>query len=174
MSQASATGTDEQFAARELVRSWAAGSNAVAAAREIEQGDPGSVARAVRGSGPARHLRRGDARRVRWGRRHRRRPVRDGRRGRRRDGPRSDRHHGALPRWSSRVRRPTCWRRWRPASAPPGVALTADLQYDERPGIRHRRVRAGRRSRGGAAAARRLRTSSCSSTPPPTVSRSNR
>ena len=42
MSQASATGTDEQFAARELVRSWAAGSNAVAAAREIEQGDPGA------------------------------------------------------------------------------------------------------------------------------------
>ncbi len=40
MSQASATGTDEQFAARELVRSWAAGSNAVQAAREIEQGDP--------------------------------------------------------------------------------------------------------------------------------------
>ncbi|MGH3676065.1 MAG: acyl-CoA dehydrogenase family protein [Mycobacterium sp.] len=42
MSQASATGTDEQFAARELVRSWAAGSNAVAAAREVEQGDPGA------------------------------------------------------------------------------------------------------------------------------------
>ena len=40
MSQASATGTDEQFAARQLVRSWAAGSNAVKAAREIEQGDP--------------------------------------------------------------------------------------------------------------------------------------
>ncbi len=40
MSQASATATDEQFAARELVRSWAAGSNAVKAAREIEQGDP--------------------------------------------------------------------------------------------------------------------------------------
>ena len=39
MSQASATVTDEQFAARELVRSWAAGSGAVAAAREIEQGD---------------------------------------------------------------------------------------------------------------------------------------
>ena len=40
MSQASATGTDEQFAARELVRSWAAGSNAVKAARDVEQGDP--------------------------------------------------------------------------------------------------------------------------------------
>ncbi|HET9563782.1 MAG TPA: acyl-CoA dehydrogenase family protein, partial [Mycobacterium sp.] len=40
MAQASATGTDEQFAARELVRSWAAGSNAVKAARAIEQGDP--------------------------------------------------------------------------------------------------------------------------------------
>ncbi len=40
MSQASATVTDEQFAARELVRSWAAGSNAVKAARDIEQGDP--------------------------------------------------------------------------------------------------------------------------------------
>ncbi|HKV18908.1 MAG TPA: acyl-CoA dehydrogenase [Mycobacterium sp.] len=40
MSQASATVTDEQFAARELVRSWAAGSNAVEAARAIEKGDP--------------------------------------------------------------------------------------------------------------------------------------
>ncbi|WP_123028299.1 acyl-CoA dehydrogenase [Mycolicibacterium stellerae] len=40
MSQASATVTDEQFAARELVRSWAAGSNAVKAARDIEKGDP--------------------------------------------------------------------------------------------------------------------------------------
>ncbi len=39
MSQASATVTDEQFAARELVRSWAAGSGAVEAARAIEQGD---------------------------------------------------------------------------------------------------------------------------------------
>ena len=40
MSQASATATDEQFAARELVRSWAAGSAAVEAARNIEKGDP--------------------------------------------------------------------------------------------------------------------------------------
>jgi alkylation response protein AidB-like acyl-CoA dehydrogenase len=39
MSQASATGTDEQVAARELVRSWAAGSKAVEAARAIEKGD---------------------------------------------------------------------------------------------------------------------------------------
>ncbi len=40
MSQASATVADEQFAARELVRSWAGGSNAAKAAREVEQGDP--------------------------------------------------------------------------------------------------------------------------------------
>jgi 3-oxochol-4-en-24-oyl-CoA dehydrogenase len=32
--------TDEQFAARELVRDWAAGSGAIAAARDIEQGKP--------------------------------------------------------------------------------------------------------------------------------------
>jgi 3-oxochol-4-en-24-oyl-CoA dehydrogenase len=32
--------TDEQFAARELVRDWAAGSGATAAVRDIEQGDP--------------------------------------------------------------------------------------------------------------------------------------
>src|SRR6478752_6111606 len=31
---------DEQFAARELVRSWAAGSGAVAAARDVEHGQP--------------------------------------------------------------------------------------------------------------------------------------
>ncbi|MET0758002.1 MAG: acyl-CoA dehydrogenase [Mycobacterium sp.] len=36
----SATITDEQFAARELVRSWAEGSGAVTAVREVEQGDP--------------------------------------------------------------------------------------------------------------------------------------
>jgi 3-oxochol-4-en-24-oyl-CoA dehydrogenase len=40
MSQASATVTDEQSAARELVRSWAAGSNAVKGARDVEQGNP--------------------------------------------------------------------------------------------------------------------------------------
>jgi 3-oxochol-4-en-24-oyl-CoA dehydrogenase len=39
MSQASATIADEQFAARELVRSWAPGSNAIKAARDVEQGD---------------------------------------------------------------------------------------------------------------------------------------
>ncbi len=36
----SATITDEQFAARELVRSWAVGSGAIAAARDVEQGKP--------------------------------------------------------------------------------------------------------------------------------------
>ena len=36
----SATITDEQFAARELVRSWAAASGAIAAAREVEEGQP--------------------------------------------------------------------------------------------------------------------------------------
>ena len=36
----SATITDEQFAVRELVRSWAASSGAIAAVRSVEQGDP--------------------------------------------------------------------------------------------------------------------------------------
>jgi 3-oxochol-4-en-24-oyl-CoA dehydrogenase len=36
----SATVTDEQFAARELVRSWAAGSGAITAARDVEDGKP--------------------------------------------------------------------------------------------------------------------------------------
>ena len=36
----SATITDEQFAARELVRSWAASSNALAAIRDVEHGTP--------------------------------------------------------------------------------------------------------------------------------------
>ncbi|RDH78617.1 acyl-CoA dehydrogenase [Mycolicibacterium moriokaense] len=39
MSQASATVTDEQFAARELVRSWAVASDAAKAARAVEQGE---------------------------------------------------------------------------------------------------------------------------------------
>ena len=34
----STPGTDDQFAARELVRSWASGSGAIAAARDVEQG----------------------------------------------------------------------------------------------------------------------------------------
>lgn len=42
MSQASATVTDEQFAARELVRSWAASSKAVEAARNVERGEAGA------------------------------------------------------------------------------------------------------------------------------------
>jgi alkylation response protein AidB-like acyl-CoA dehydrogenase len=36
------TGASEQFAARELVRSWAVGSGAVAAARDVENGEPGA------------------------------------------------------------------------------------------------------------------------------------
>ena len=40
MSGVSATVTAEQFAARELVRTWAAGSGAIAAARDVEQGEP--------------------------------------------------------------------------------------------------------------------------------------
>ncbi|MDT5248313.1 MAG: 3-oxochol-4-en-24-oyl-CoA dehydrogenase, partial [Mycobacterium sp.] len=35
----SSTVTDEQFAARELVRSWASGSGAIAAVRAVEQGN---------------------------------------------------------------------------------------------------------------------------------------
>jgi alkylation response protein AidB-like acyl-CoA dehydrogenase len=38
--QVATTITDEQFAARELVRDWAAGSGAIAAVRDIEQGEP--------------------------------------------------------------------------------------------------------------------------------------
>ena len=45
----SATITDEQFAARELVRSWAAGSGAIGAARDVEQGKPDAWRAAYRG-----------------------------------------------------------------------------------------------------------------------------
>ncbi len=45
----SETSTSEQFAARELVRSWAAGSGAVAAARDVEQGQPDAWRAAYRG-----------------------------------------------------------------------------------------------------------------------------
>src|ERR1700712_856349 len=38
----SATISDEQFAARELVRDWAASSGAIAAVRAVEQGEPDS------------------------------------------------------------------------------------------------------------------------------------
>jgi alkylation response protein AidB-like acyl-CoA dehydrogenase len=38
--QVATTITDEQFAARELVRDWAAGTGATAAVRDIEQGEP--------------------------------------------------------------------------------------------------------------------------------------
>jgi alkylation response protein AidB-like acyl-CoA dehydrogenase len=44
-----ATGTSEQFAARELVRSWASSSAAVDAARAVERGDPDAWRSAYRG-----------------------------------------------------------------------------------------------------------------------------
>ena len=40
MAMTSSTISSEQFAARELVRDWAAGSGATAAVRDIEQGEP--------------------------------------------------------------------------------------------------------------------------------------
>ncbi len=40
MPVASATVTDEQFAVRDMVRSWAGGSGSIAAARAVEEGDP--------------------------------------------------------------------------------------------------------------------------------------
>ncbi|MBO0680847.1 acyl-CoA dehydrogenase [Mycolicibacterium sp. S2-37] len=40
MSVATASSTDEQFAAREMVRDWAAASGVISHAREVEQGDP--------------------------------------------------------------------------------------------------------------------------------------
>jgi alkylation response protein AidB-like acyl-CoA dehydrogenase len=43
------TSTSDQFAARELVRSWAAGSGAIAAARDVEQGQPDAWRAAYRG-----------------------------------------------------------------------------------------------------------------------------
>jgi alkylation response protein AidB-like acyl-CoA dehydrogenase len=45
----SGPGTDEQFAAREMVRDWAAASRASEAAREVEQGDPQAWRRAYAG-----------------------------------------------------------------------------------------------------------------------------
>ncbi|BCI55446.1 acyl-CoA dehydrogenase [Mycolicibacterium litorale] len=45
----SGPGTDEQFAAREMVRDWAAASRAVEAAREVEQGDADAWRRAYAG-----------------------------------------------------------------------------------------------------------------------------
>jgi alkylation response protein AidB-like acyl-CoA dehydrogenase len=43
------TSTSDQFAARELVRSWAAGSGVIAAARDVEQGQPDAWRAAYRG-----------------------------------------------------------------------------------------------------------------------------
>ncbi|KDE99366.1 acyl-CoA dehydrogenase [Mycolicibacterium aromaticivorans JS19b1 = JCM 16368] len=45
----SATITDEQFAARELVRSWAASSGALAAVRDVDHGTPDAWRRVYRG-----------------------------------------------------------------------------------------------------------------------------
>jgi alkylation response protein AidB-like acyl-CoA dehydrogenase len=45
----SGPGTDEQFAAREMVRDWAAASRASEAAREVEHGDAGAWRRAYSG-----------------------------------------------------------------------------------------------------------------------------
>ena len=40
MAVATATVTDEQFAVRDLVRSWAGGSGSIAGVRAVERGDP--------------------------------------------------------------------------------------------------------------------------------------
>ena len=89
------TSNSEQFAVRELIRSWAAGSGALAASRDVEQGRPDAwrapydalaqlgifgvaVAEEHGGAG-------GSVEEL----------LRDGRRGRRRDGPRSGRDNGA-------------------------------------------------------------------------------
>lgn len=45
----SVTTTDEQFAARELVRAWASGAGAAAAVRDVEQGDAGAWRRVFDG-----------------------------------------------------------------------------------------------------------------------------
>ena len=39
--------TDEQLAARQLVRDWAAGSQATAAIRDVEQGKPRGLAAGI-------------------------------------------------------------------------------------------------------------------------------
>ncbi|WP_422744437.1 acyl-CoA dehydrogenase family protein [Mycobacterium sp. WMMD1722] len=49
MSVAAASSTDEQFAAREMVRDWAAASAVTADARDVEQGDPDGWRRAYAG-----------------------------------------------------------------------------------------------------------------------------
>ena len=136
MSSASATVTDEQFAARELVRSWAAASDAIAAARDVEQGDPDAWRAAVRRPGPTGHLRRRASRGTRRRRRHRRGPLRDGRRGRRRHGARSGRHHGAGHAGDRRVAR-------RLARSAGSGERTAGVALCCRPALRRR---AGRRA----------------------------
>ena len=90
----SATISDEQFAARELVRGWAASSGAIAAVRAVEQGEPESLAGGLRRPGATGHLRGRRARGTRRRRSQCRGPLRHGRRGGGRAGARPGRHDG--------------------------------------------------------------------------------
>ena len=80
--------TDEQFAARELVRDWAATSGATAAVRAIEQGEPDAWRPVFGGLTDLGLVRCRGPRGLRRGRRQHRGPVRDGRRGRQSPGAR--------------------------------------------------------------------------------------
>ena len=135
--RSSATVTDEQFAARELVRSWAAGSGAIAAARDVEQGDADAWRPPYDGLAELGIFGVALARGARRRRRHRRRPVRDGRRGRRGAGARSGRHHGAGHAGRRRVARRAARGAGVRASAPPGSRSIGRPAVRRRPGVGH-------------------------------------
>ncbi len=129
MAMTSSTISSEQFAARELVRDWAAGSGATAAVRDIEQGEPKAWQPVFEGLAEPGSVRCRGTRRLRRRRRQRRRPLRDDRRGRPGAGARPGGDHGAGHTGS--VRSEAAARRSRPGSAPPGLALDSDVEFDE-------------------------------------------
>ena len=123
------TGTSEQFAARELVRSWAAGSGAVAAGRDVEQGRARRVAGGLSrvwpnwGSSASRCRRSTVAPAA---------PSRTCARWSTRPPPpwsRARSQRRRWPRWSSSA--PTLLEALASGERTAGVALTADVQLDD-------------------------------------------
>ena len=117
-----ATVTDEQFAARELVRDWARNSprGRVGPRRSARssRADARRLAAGVRAPGRPGTVRRRRSRGRRRGGRQHRGSVRDGRGGGQGAGTRAGRDHRAGHAWSSPI--PNCWPRWPPANASPG------------------------------------------------------
>ena len=130
-----ATVTDEQFAARELVRDWARKLELERSHPQRRAGGGRRLAAGIQRPGRAGTVRRGRFRRARWGRWQHRGPVRHGRGGGQSAGTRASRDHCAGHSGSRRSRGVAALAAGERFA---GVALEGNVQFDPR--LRERRA----------------------------------